>query len=93
MNDWMGRLKEAYFSFRGRLNRRRFWIRLMYLYFFMQILGMVGNYVLPSLGIPQRMVLIYSLVITLFLWMSSASLWVRRFHDCGTLSSSYTQTA
>ncbi len=81
MKERMQLLSELFFTFRGRLNRKRFWMRMLVLYFFMQVLGAVGAYVLPALGFPAQVAMVYSIGMTLLFWLGSASLWVRRFHD------------
>lgn len=81
MNDWVRRIAEAFFSFRGRLSRKRFWLRMLVLYGVMQVLAGAVAYGVPALGFSAQVTLYASLAMTLLFWLGSASLWVRRFHD------------
>lgn len=81
MDGWFRRIADMFFTFRGRLNRRRFWMRMLVLYLVVQILAAVGTQFLPALGLSSSVMLVYSVGMTLLFWLSSASLWVRRFHD------------
>ncbi len=69
MDGWFRRIADMFFTFRGRLNRRRFWMRMLALYLVVQILAAVGTQFLPALGLSSSVMLVYSV------------LWVRRFHD------------
>ena len=54
MDGWLRRIADMFFTFRGRLNRRRFWMRMLALYLVVQILAAVGTQFLPALGCPRR---------------------------------------
>lgn len=71
--------KENYFSFRGRLNRKAFWLRLVTVYVVMQVIGAAGAHLLAGMG--HAAVVSYSLAVSFTFLLSQASLWVRRFHD------------
>lgn len=74
MDGWFRRIADMFFTFRGRLNRRRFWMRMLALYLVVQILAAVGTQFLPALGLSSSVMLVYSVGMTLLFWLSSASL-------------------
>lgn len=78
---WLRRIREGYFSFRGRLPRKIFWLRMLVLYMAMQVLAGAVAYGVPALGFSEQATLYASLAMTFLFWVGSASLWVRRFHD------------
>lgn len=81
MKGWLGRIYEVFFTFEGRLNRKRFWLRMSVLYLLAQGLAALGAYLFPLLGLSSSLTMAYSVGMTILFWLGSASLWVRRFHD------------
>ncbi len=81
MNGWLHRIYTTFFTFQGRLNRRRFWFRLCIWYLLAQGLAALGVYLLPAMGASASFVNAYSVAMSVLFWLGSASLWVRRFHD------------
>lgn len=81
MKRTLRRIREGYFSFRGRLPRKIFWLRMLVLYMAMQVLAGAVAYGVPALGFSEQATLYASLAMTFLFWVGSASLWVRRFHD------------